>query len=305
MVSICALVLCIGAFALTGCSDSNDAGSPNQEASVVTVIDSAGREVSVPQPVERIISLAPANTETLFALGLGDKVVGVTTFDNYPAQVEGIEKVSDFMTPNIEMITSLTPDLILATGGVQGETIAALEKTGAPVLVIDPMTIDDILGSFAMIGSATGAEDAARALVAQVDGELAAIKAEAEASATGDDRISAFLEIGQNPLFTVGEGTLLDEMLSIAGGINVVKEPGYVPYSAEQVIADNPAVYFVTAGSGITLDEVKARDGYRDISAIKDGRVFMLDEDIVSRPGPRFVEGIKLIQDGILKALAR
>jgi len=303
LTSIFVLLLCASAFAATGCTDTNKADDVADiiEVEVVSITDSAGRTVDVMQPVNRIISLAPANTETLFELGLGDKVVGVTTYDNYPEAVERIEKVSDFIAPNIEVITSLAPDLILATGGVQGETIAQLEQTGAPVLVIDPMNIDEIMDAFMMIGHATGASSEASELVERLKNDIAEIEEDAQSNIDDEWTGRSFLEIGTNPLFTVGGGTLLNEMLAIAGGQNVVQESGYVAYSAEQVITDNPEFYFATSGSGATEDEIKAREGYSGITAVKNGNVIILDEDIVSRPGPRFVEGIRAIYDGLFR----
>jgi len=303
MMSIFVYVMCIGALSLAGCTGATDGADVTAAtgAEVVTIIDSAGRKVEVPQPVERIVSLAPANTETLFELGLGDKVVGVTTYDNYPEAVEKIEKVSDFISPNIEVITSVAPDLILATGGVQGETIALLEQTGAPVLVIDPMGIEGIMDSFMMIGQVTGTSSEASALVQRLRDEIAQIEADVRTNSVEGWTGRSFIEIGTNPLFTIGEGTLLDEMLAIAGGVNVVQESGYVGYSAEQVMTDDPQFYFATSGSGVTVEEIKAREGYGDMRAVKDGNIIILDEDIASRPGPRFVEGIRAIYNGLFK----
>ena len=301
---LCAIALSI-CVCLTGCDAStSDADTQITTPSTVTVTDSAGREVTVSFPVERIVSLAPANTETLFELGLGESVVGVTTYDNYPAPVADITKAGDFISPNFEVIASLEPDLILATGGVQGETIAALEQSGAPVLVIDPMSIEEILASFTLIGTATGASEQAEALVARLREEVDAIQKDA-IEVFGESSPHAFIEIGQNPLFTVGRGTLLDEMLSLAGGTNVVDEPGYVAYSAEQVITANPQVYFATNGSGVTIEEVIKREGFADITAVRDGRVILLDEDVVSRPGPRFVEGIRAFYNGLIETVDR
>ena len=288
------------ALTLAGCGSTaaeRPAGTAGSSAAAfpVTITDDASRTVTVKAEPERIVSLAPANTEIAFALGLGDKVVGVTTYDDYPAEVTSIAKIGDFASPNLESIAAAKPDLVLATSGVQAEMVTKLEDLGATVVVIDPQNIAGVYADIERVGKITGASAQA--------GELAtAIKADVEAvrkAVAGAAPVTAFVEIGQNPLFTVGTGTLIDELVALAGGTNVVTQPGYVGYSAEQLIAADPQVYLATKGSMSDPSALKSRAGFGKLAAVKNGRVVILDDNLVSRPGPRFVEGLKQIAQGL------
>lgn len=292
LVAIAALALS----ALFGCSapaEKPAAETPKVVAATfpVTITDDASRTVTIKAEPQRIVSLAPANTEIVFALGLGEKVVGVTTYDDYPAEVTKIAKIGDFTTPNIEAIAAAKPDVILATTGVQADVLAKLEALGATVIALDPQNLAGVYSAIERTGKATGATSQAAALV---DG----MKVDVEAIATsveGTEPVSAFIEIAQNPLYTAGSGTLLDELITLGGGKNVVTQPSWVAYSAEQVVKDDPTVYLATKGSMSDPAQLSQRAGFGELSAVKNGRVVILDDNLVSRPGPRVVEGLKSI----------
>lgn len=294
-----ALAVIAALVAMTAAGCSPQAAPPEQapepqRASVaypVTVTDDASRSVTVAAEPQRIVSLAPANTEILFAIGAGDRVVGVTTYDDYPAQVADIAKMGDFAGPNIEAIAAANPDVIFVTTGVQGDMIVKLEELGATVIAIDPLTLDGVYEDIAEVAQVVNR-------VEQGEEVVEAMKADVEEVRTriGDaEPVTAFVEIAQNPLFTAGKGTLLDELIALAGGSNVVTEDGWVPYSSEQVIEADPMVYLATLGSMSDPAELEKRAGFKDLSAVKAGRVVVLDDNLVSRPGPRIVEGLKLI----------
>lgn len=292
--------LLLAAAALAGCSAPADkpAEKPAESekaAFPVTVTDDADRSVTVEAAPERIVSLAPGNTEILFALGLGDKVVGVTSYDDYPAEVKDIEKVGDFAGPNMEAVAAADPDLVLATSGVQADVIAKLEELGATVLAIDPTSLDGLYEDIEEVGAVTGTGTEAETLVADMRAEGEEI---AELVA-GREPVTVFVEIGQNPLFTVGDGTLIDELLSAAGGDNVVTSKGYVPYSAEELVKADPAVYMATHSSASDIASIGKRAGYAELQAVKSGRVVILDDNLTSRPGPRIMEGLRLIAEGL------
>ena len=289
----------LAATAVSGCSGAGGQATtpppaPNEAVSAsypVVVTDDASRTVTVAAEPERIVSLAPANTEILFALGLGDRVVGVTSFDDYPAEVADIEKVGDFAGPNIEAIAAAAPDLVLATGGVQADVITQLEELGAVVIAVDPLTLDGVYEDITEVAAVTNRVAEGERVVA----DMRAAVDEVTAAVEGREPVTAFVEIAQNPLFTPGKGTLLDELVTLAGGRNVVTAEGWVPYSAEQVVKDDPAVYMATLGSMSAPDELEKRAGFKDLSAVKSGRVVILEDNLVSRPGPRVVEGLRLI----------
>ena len=296
LVAVAALALA----ALVGCTTPAKAPVAEKPAASsatfpVTITDDASRTVTIKAEPKRIVSLAPANTEMVFALGLGDRVVGVTTYDDYPAEVTKIAKIGDFTTPNLEAIAAAKPDLILATAGVQADVLAKLEGLGATVIAIDPQTIDGVYTDIDRIGQATGATSKAAALVDTMKSDVDTVRKSVE----GTPAVSAFIEIGQNPLYTAGPGTLLDELITIAGGKNVVSQSGWVAYSAEQLIKADPQVYLATKGSSSDPASVEKRAGYSGLSAVKNGRIVILDDNLVSRPGPRLVQGLKQIVAGL------
>lgn len=291
-----ALALLLAAtLGLTGCSKAETASKPAEEAPAsafpVTVTDDAGREVTIEAAPESIVSLAPANTEIVYALGLLDKLTGVTTYDDYPAEVADITKVGDFVTPNLEAITAAEPDLILATTGVQADVITQLEGTGATVIAIDPQTLEALYTSIETVGKATGTADTAAEIV---DGMKADIDTIAKA-VSAEEPTECFIEIAQDPLFTAGKGTLLDDLITAAGGTNIVAETGYVGYSLEQLVTDDPAAYLATLGSMSDPADLSKRAGYDKLSAVKNQRVYVLEDNLVSRPGPRVVAGVAQI----------
>ncbi len=290
------------AIPLTGCTtagpvaEETAADSPvSQEAFPVTVTDDAGRTVTVESEPQRIVSLAPSNTEIVAALGLLDRLVGVTSFDDYPPEVTEIDVVGDFVGPNLEAVAAAEADLVLATTGVQADVIVQLEELGAVVIAVDPANLEGLFASIEMVGSALGASDAADALVSSMRSDLDAIT-----EAVGDaEPVPCFLEIAQDPLFTAGPGTLLDDLISAAGGRNVVTQEGYVGYSLEQLVTDDPAVYLATLGSMSDPADLASRPGYAGLAAVESGRVHVLEDNLVSRPGPRVVEGVRQIAEAL------
>ena len=283
-------------FALVGCATPAQEPAAKKPAATVatfpvTITDDASRTVIIKAEPKRIVSLAPANTEIVFALGLGDRVVGVTTYDDYPAEVTKIAKIGDFTTPNIEAIAAAKPDLILATTGVQADVLAKLESLGATVIALDPQNLAGVYSAIERTGKATGAVAKAAAVVDGMKVDVDTIAKSVEAT----EPVTAFVEIAQNPLYTAGTGTLIDELIALAGGKNVVTQPGWVAYSAEQVVKDDPTVYMATKGSMSDPAQLSQRAGFKGLSAVKNGRVVVLDDNLVSRPGPRVVEGLKQI----------
>lgn len=292
-------------FALVGCATPAEKPAAEKPAAAaaaafpVTITDDASRTVTIKAEPKRIVSLAPANTEIVFALGLGDRVVGVTTYDDYPAEVTEIAKIGDFTTPNIEAIAAAKPDLILATTGVQADVLAKLEVLGATVVALDPQNLDGVYSAIERTGKATGAITQAAALVDGMKIDVDDIVKSVEAT----EPVTAFVEIAQNPLFTAGTGTLIDELIALAGGKNVVTQPGWVAYSTEQVVKDDPTVYMATKGSMSDPAQLSQRAGFKGLSAVKNRRVVVLDDNLVSRPGPRVVEGLKQIAIALHPAL--
>jgi len=294
--------LTLGLALLVGCSQGGapqrgetKAAMPQTATFPITITDDASRTVTLEAAPERIVSLAPANTEILFALGLGDKVVGVTSYDDYPAEVADIAKVGDFAGPNLEAVAAADPDLVVATTGVQADVIGKLEELGATVIALDPQTLAGLYADIEALGNATGSPAAAETLVAAMRADVAEIQDRVDDA----EPVTAFLEVGQNPLFTAGSATLMSELIELGGGKNIVAEPGYVPFSVEQLVKSDPTVYFATKGVASDPAAIEQRAGYKGLSAVKEGRVVILEDNLVSRPGPRIVEGLRQIAEGL------
>jgi len=203
--------------------------------------------------------------------------------------------VGDFTGPNLEAVAAANPDLVLVTGGVQADVITKLEQLGATVLSIDPQTLAGLYEDITEVGTATGESAAAAKVVA----DMQAAVAQVEQAVSGAEKVTTFVEIGQNPLYTVGAGTLIDELVAAAGGTNVVTEAGYVPYSTEQLVKADPEVYMATLGSMSDPTALKKRAGFESLSAVKNERVYVLEDNLVSRPGPRTVLGLKQIAEAL------
>ncbi len=295
LVAVATVAGCASDRPATGDAQSSGNGSEPAASFPVTVTDDASRTVTVETEPMRIVSLAPANTEIVAALGLEDRLVGVTTYDDYPVSVTSLPKVGDFVSPNMEAIAATDPDLVLATTGVQAETIGALEDLGATVVAVDPQSLAALYDSIEMVGRVTGASEKAAELVQRMQGDMALIS-----SAAGRlDRRRVFIEIAQDPLFTAGKGTLLDELITVAGGDNVVAQEGYVAYSLEQLVKDDPDWYLATKGSMSDPSALGKRPGFDRLAAVQSGAIRILDDNLVSRPGPRVVLGALSIYEGL------
>lgn len=279
-----------------GADDAGADGTSGAQATVypVTITDDAGREVTIAARPERIVSLTPGNTEIVCALGAIDRLVGVTTQCDYPAEVTEITEIGDFASPNLEAVAAVDPDVVFVTTGVQADVIEQLEALGASVIAIDPQTIEGLYASIATVGTVIDENESAAGVVGSMRIQIEDIGERVEGAP-----VTCFLEISQNPLYTVGAGTLLDELIQYAGGENIVTEPGYVAYSVEQLLAADPEVYLATAGSMSDPSDLAGRPGYSELSAVANGRVYILDDNLVSRPGPRVVEGIREIAEAL------
>jgi iron complex transport system substrate-binding protein len=279
--------------ALAGCTPAAPAAKPDGvpkagSAFPLTVTDDAGRSVTLKAAALRVVSLAPANTEIVYGLGRFDRLVGVTTWDDYPAAVKDVTKVGDFTTPNLEAIAAARPDLVLVTGGVQADVVAKLEGLGAAVLVVDPADVDGVYRGITLVAAALGVPEKG----AEVVGGMKADLADIERKVASASPVTCFVEIGWNPLFTAGPDTLIGDLIKRAGGTNVVTEKGYVGYSAEQLLKDQPGVYLGTRSSIGDLATIGQRPGYGSLTAVTSGRVVALDDNLVSRPGPRIAQGV-------------
>jgi len=291
-------------FAASGCSGGQSTGPATP--GTMTLTDQLGRTVSIAKAPQRIISMAPSNTEILYALGLGDKIVAVTDYDDYPADVKQKPSIGGFSTPDFETIVSLSPDLIVAANLQWKDVITQLEAQGVPVLVIDPKTIDQLLDGITLVGKATGATDKAAEVVKGLRKRVDAVVTRNFSSSLP----KVLYIVWHDPLMVAGQGTLIDDMIRTAGGINVGHDlNGYAEMSIESVVSANPQVIIVSKGMGEGLDApfqfAQTDERLKSTDARVNNRVFPIDSNLADRPGPRAIDALeqfaKLIHPELFK----
>jgi iron complex transport system substrate-binding protein len=246
---------------------------------------------------QRIISLAPSTTEILFRLGLDDEIVGVTNTCNYPSRVRDKEKVGTFSQPNIEKILSLKPDIIFATGLEQAMTVQRLRQLRLKVYVSDPSNIQELFTSIREIGELTHREREALDLINQMRIKIDQFSAKVKLIPQ-DKKPKVFIEIWHEPLMTAGSGSFIDELIRLAGGINITHDAPrvYSHFSPEQVIKRNPDYIFLGHRSKGILNIIKKQLGWKEIKAVKNNCIYNdINPDLFLRPGPRLVEGLEEI----------
>ncbi|MCP8304690.1 MAG: cobalamin-binding protein [archaeon] len=257
---------------------------------------------------KKIVSISPGATEILFALGLGEKVVGVDTYSDYPEETENITKVGTFSNPNIEKIVELNPDLILATGGVQRSFIDKLEELGWVVAALNyEEGVSGILSNIILVGNITGREEAAETLVNDMNERIQEITDKTQNLAT-EERPRVYIEFyfSVKGYRSFGSTSLVNELIYMAGGNNVFTDSPiqHITTSDEQVIKADPEVIFISKGAmaescGLTPDVIRGRDGWGDISAVKNNKIFEIEESSLTRPGPRIVDALETLAEYI------
>jgi iron complex transport system substrate-binding protein len=270
----------------------------------MTVTDDLGRTITLEKAPERIVSLAPSNTEILFDLGLGDRVVGNTIYDNYPAAAVDKPHVGGYSDIDIEKVVSLAPDLILAEDIHKMEVIPALEKLGFKVYALVPHDLAEITASVTTIGALTGTSAKAKTVAEGMQSRIRAITDKTD-SLSGAQRPSAMYVIWQDPLMSVGNDTPIYEMIAKAGGRSIVQDQtGFPTLSLESVIAADPQVVICNVdmsfeGGDAPLVFIKTEPRLKTISAVVNGKVYGINADLTNRPVPRIVDGLEWIA-GIL-----
>ena len=263
-----------------------------------TFLLSNSRAFTLETPRQKIISLAPSTTEILFALGLDEEIIGVSTFCDYPPEAKDKEKVGTFSQPNIEKILFLKPDIIFCTGLEQAITVRELRQLNLKVYVSDPTNIDELFTSIKDMARLIHKEKKAEGLIKNMKIKIEEINLKVK-SVPQEKRPKVFVEIWHGPLMTAGKGSFLDELIYLAGGINIAhdtKRP-YSYFSLEQIIKRNPdCIILGYMDSGENQIKVGERFGWREIKAVKNNRIYNdINPDLLLRPGPRLIEGLEEI----------
>jgi len=288
-------------FSLAACS-TNNATKPQDTSQTATetvktqfplkVTDFLGREVTIEKEPQRIVSLAPSTTELIYALGAGNKVVGVTDFDNYPPEVKNVPKVGGFKGPNVEAITAQKPDIIFASTLSGKEQMESLEKMGIPVVMLEAKNIDQIYQSIKIIGQITGTEKKGEEIIKEMQDKIKEINDKVK----NLPKVSVFYLVSLDGNWTSGKGTFIDELINLAGGKNVAEDVnGWAQYSVEELVKKNPDVIITSPHAGDVKD-IKNMAGYKDTNAVKNDKVFVIsNDDIISRASNRIVLGLEEI----------
>ncbi|QYK51155.1 MAG: ABC transporter substrate-binding protein [Anaerolineales bacterium] len=264
----------------------------------ISLTDDLGREVTLEAPAARVVSMAPSNTELLFAVGAGDQVVGRDPYSNFPEEAFDITDIGDtYASLNTELILSLEPDLVLAAGITPPEQVDQLEQLGITVYWLgNPTDLEGLYRNLETVGILTGNEQEA---LAAIDDLSARAEAVLEKVATVTERPTVFYEVdGQtdpSAPFTAGGGTFIDLIINLAGGANIVgSQEGYIAYSIEDLLVADPSVILLGDFAwGATVESVAARAGWGALSAVTNDRVYPFNDDHMSRPGPRLVNALE------------
>ncbi|MBU0503718.1 MAG: cobalamin-binding protein [Candidatus Omnitrophota bacterium] len=250
----------------------------------------------------RYVSLAPSTTEILFALGLDQEIIGVSSFCDYPKKAGEKEKIGDFSNPNIEKILSLKPDHIFATGLEQSAAIDKLRKIGLKVYVSDPVNIRELLESIKEIGVITNRQVQAEELINGIRSRMERVSLKVNL-VPKEKWPKVFMEIWHDPLTTAGNGSFVDEIITLAGGVNIAFDTSrpYSIFSQEEVIKRDPDYIIIGyMDRKSALDSVRNRFGWDKIKAIRNKNVYNdIDPALIFRPGPRFIDGLEEIHKRI------
>jgi cobalamin transport system substrate-binding protein len=298
-----ALLLIIVIAAATAC-----AGSPSGQGTI-TILDDAGRQVHLNSVPTRIVSHVPSITETIFALGLGDNLVADSDYCDYPEAAKTKPKIGGYFTPNLEEIIAMKPDLVL-TDGYAPELIPKLDSLGIPVAVINPKDINGVLKDIELLGNVTGSQKEAKELTDDMKERMDAVSEKVAPLSYRPSVLYVYEASDTTKPWIPGPGSFEDALINMAGGENVASNASgpWVQFNMEELVNSDPEIIIlnVTMGTATMSPEaLKELPGWKDMTAVKEGRIYTINADLVDRPGPRLVEGLeemaKILHPGLFK----
>ena len=268
--------------------NANSAGSATQYP--LNIKDASGYTLNISRAPSRIISMNPATTEMIFAAGYGDKLVGVTTYCDYPEAAMKIAKIGD-INVNVEAIVALRPDIIIGMQDLQPEILLRLRNLGLQVLIIDASSTNNILKEMDTIGIVCGNNDQVSKVITDIRNRLEVVRRRT----AGLAKPKVFIEIWNDPIMTAGRNTFIDEIVTLAGGNNIASSiDGWPVVSNEFVIFSNPDIILLTC---YNKQEVMARRTWQLVTAVAKNQVYEVDANIASRNGPRFIDAVEQYAD--------
>jgi iron complex transport system substrate-binding protein len=284
------LLVCL--FLLPACKGGNNPATA--EVKMRDIADDLGRQIKIPEKVERVVSLAPNLTENIFAVGAGDRLVGVTTFCNYPEDAQKIQKVGDTLNPNIETIIALKPQIVFVSTASQIETFTkTLEAQGITVFVTNPKDLNGVLANLRQLGDIFGTLERTTVLLNELQERIIGV----DEMVRDKPKVKTFVQISKEPLFTIGKESFLSEIIERAGGTSVTKDvaTAYPKISKETALALNPDAIILSDSP----DNTEPNDVFKNSPAVKNKKVFKINADILSRPSPRIVNALEQIAESL------
>lgn len=282
----------------TACTSNNktDSSSNTQNKAVqtvypYTVTDSKGNDVVIESEPKRIVSIAPSVTELIYALGKGDELLGRTDYCDYPEEAKAVQSIGSLTDPNIENIIEIKPDIVIASTHFKDDVAKKLEDLGIKIVVLkDSTSIDGAYESINQLGQILNAQDKAQEIVDSNKKKIEEIKEKVKNAET--PKAYYVVGFGKTGDYTATGDTFIAEMLSIAGGKNIAQDATGWKYSLEKVIENDPE-YIIISKNFAMKDQFIATDGYKELSAVKNNKVFEIDDNLVNRQGPRIAEGVE------------
>lgn len=291
------LVLMVILFTVTACSSKSGKGTAKNHASQskeikgetkypLTIKDSYEREVTIDKEPEKVISIAPNITETIFALEKGEKLIGRTEYCDYPEEVKKVQSIGTLTKPNIEKITELKPDLIVASTHFKKETLKKFEELGMKVIVLyGEESFDGAYETIEKVGTVLNAQDKAEEVVSNMKKKVEEVK-------INKPSVYYVVAYGKGGDYTAGKGTFIGQMIEMAGGKNAADDVEGWKYSLERLIEKNPDI-LICSKRFDTKKGIENTNGYKDLDAVKNGRLYEIDDSLISRQGPRLAEGLE------------
>ncbi|HEX9930050.1 MAG TPA: cobalamin-binding protein [Pyrinomonadaceae bacterium] len=256
-------------------------------------IDDLGRKIKVPAKIERVVSLAPSLTENVFAVGAGEKLVGVTSYCDYPAEAQKIAKIGDTINPNLETIIAQKPQLVLVTTASQIESFfGRMEDRGIAVFVTNPKNLEDVLRNLRQIGELLGTTEKSEQLVRNLQNRISDI----ENRVKNEKSVRVFVQISPEP-FTIGRDSFVTDLIARAGGDSVTKNvaESYPRISKETALASQPEAIILSSGDAMSEGNSQPSEIFKESPAVKTGKIFKINGDLLARPGARLVDGLEEI----------
>jgi cobalamin transport system substrate-binding protein len=288
------LVLC-AVLAVVACSAGNLPSHSKNISETRDLVDEAGRKVTVPTKIDRLISLAPNLTEIVYAVGAGSRLVGNTTFCDYPPEAKNVAKVGDTLQPSIERILALRPQLVLVSTASQLEAFTKqLNEHQIAVYVTDPRDLEGVFRSILSVGDLLNEPVAASELV----NRLRARSEKVEHAVAGLAPVSVFFQLSGQPLYTAGKTSFVTNLIERAGGRSVTADvnEAWPRLSDEAALASHPEAIIMLSGDAMgAAANTKVAPALRNSPAVRNGRVYLIDGDLLTRPGPRLVDGLERI----------